>query len=297
MAKTHKSHLAFLFLLITVLLFFNFLSLKTRKNILPSVIPVPSKLTTSKLAQQATEIAATPSPTPLPLTFDQLNTLYGPCTRLPVLMYHHVEDLALAKTEGHAGLAVSPDWFQKHLDYLKSHGYSPIRPENLAAFFNSGTPLPPKPIMLTFDDGYNDFYSNAYPQLTSANFPAIVYTITGLVNNPGYLSWDSISQMKSSGLISFSNHTWSHHQMKTDVNTVDKEITLADTQLSDHGLSSLKSFAYPNGIVSSLAQTKLQSLNYQFAFSTRPGSIQCAKQRLNLPRTRVGNTTLSAYGI
>lgn len=271
-----------------------------------SVAASKHKLTANQLARsypQSTPVPTTaippitPTSTPVPLTFAQLNTLYGPCVHVPTLMYHHVQDLALAKTQGRLGLTTGPQNLASQLTYFKQHGYNTVKISDLINFFDHAAPLPSKPILLTFDDGYDDFYTNAYPLLRENNYSAVMFLPTGLLNNPGYLTWSDISAMSGTGLVYFANHTWSHHQLKTTANIVHSEISTAATQLSDHGLDASKVFAYPYGTVSATAQTELAKDGFQLAFTTRPGSTLCSKQRLNLPRLRIGNLSPSALSL
>jgi len=251
-------------------------------------------------------IATIPSPVPAPvvspstapqLTLAQSTQAFGPCAVVPTLMYHHVEDLGLAQIEGHKQLTVGTEYFRAQMQYLKDHHYSVIRMQNLIHFFNDATPLPSKPILLTFDDAYSDFKSDAYPILQSFNFPGTVFTPTGLLENPGYLTWQNLKEMSASGLILFSNHTWSHHNVAVTKPVVEKEISLAETQLRDRGYDNPKVFAYPYGSVGPYAETYLDSHGYQIAFTTVHGATQCKKKRLELPRFRIGNAQLNFYGL
>lgn len=242
---------------------------------------------------------ASPSatPTPKPLTFTEMNQLYGPCVSMPILMYHHVEDLALAKEEGHASLTVSIEYFKKHLEYLSSKGYTTVSPADLINFFDNGVKLPAKSVMLTFDDAYSDNGTEMYQAMLSAKAKGTIFTPTGLVNNPGYLNWEKIREMSGSGLITFGNHTWSHRNVGGVASVTEYEITTADTQLSEKGLNSPKIFAYPYGLESNNALKDLKSLGYKLAFTTVNGKIQCAKKRFDLTRIRMGNTSLLSYGL
>jgi peptidoglycan/xylan/chitin deacetylase (PgdA/CDA1 family) len=236
----------------------------------------------------------TPAPTPKPLTFAEMNTLYGPCVRLPVLMYHHVQTETAAKADKQTGLTTYTDFFQKQMQYLKDKGYNVTGMNNLVEFFDNGTTIPPKSVLLTFDDGYEDFYTDAYPILQSLSYKATMFVPTGLVNNPDYLTWDQISSMN--GSILFANHTWSHKNVGVSNSAMEYEISTADTQLSDHSLNFPKVFAYPYGLDTPQSEKYLASLGYKAAFIEGSGSILCKKQRFTLPRIRIGSTSLSSYG-
>jgi peptidoglycan/xylan/chitin deacetylase (PgdA/CDA1 family) len=236
----------------------------------------------------------TPVPTPKPLTFAQMNDLYGPCVHLPVLMYHHIQTQAAAQADKQQSLTVYTNIFQSQMQYLKSKGYNVLTMNDLVNFFDAGTPVPAKSVLLTFDDGYQDFYTDAYPVLSGLGFHATMFVPTGLVENPDYLTWGEISGMNS--WVLFANHTWSHANVQISTQKMQYEISTADAQLSSHGLNSPKVFAYPYGFDSTLAENYLSSLGYKAAFTTTPGSVLCKRQRFNLPRLRIGNSSLSSYG-
>lgn len=244
---------------------------------IPTVVPSPS-----------------PSPTPRPLTFSELNALYGPCVRLPVLMYHHIQSKEAAVAAKQTSLSVYTDVFKSQMEYLKSKNYTTATMTDLVNFFDSGVPIPAKSVLLTFDDGYQDFFTDAYPILSGLQFHATMFVPTGLIQNPGYLTWGEISSMNP--WILFGNHTWSHKSVLAAASVMEKEISTADTQLSEHSLNSPKVFAYPYGPDNLTSENYLNSLGYKAAFTTTPGNVLCKKQRFNLPRIRIGNTTLSYYG-
>lgn len=224
-----------------------------------------------------------------------MNALYGPCVHLPVLFYHHIQTEDAAVADKQTSLTVYTDIFRGQMQYLKDKGYNVITIGDLVSFFDNGTPIPGKSVILTFDDGYQDFYTDAYPILQSLGFRSTMFTITGLVNNPDYLTWDEINSMN--GPVTFANHTWSHKSLPAaSVSDQQNEISLANTQLSDRGLNNPKAFAYPNGGYTVAAENYLRSLGYGAAFGTIPGSIECKKQRFDLPRLRIGNAPLSYYG-
>jgi peptidoglycan/xylan/chitin deacetylase (PgdA/CDA1 family) len=234
------------------------------------------------------------TPTPKPLTFAEMNAFYGPCVQLPTLMYHHIQTKEAAVANKQTSLTVNTDIFSGQMQYLKDRNYNIVSMNDLVNFFENDTPIPKRSVLLTFDDGYQDFSTDAFPVLANLGFRATVFVPTGLINNPGYLTWDEINRLN--GSILFANHTWSHKSVLTEKSAMEKEISLADTQLSDHGINGPKVFAYPYGPDNIAAETYLESMQYKAAFTTKPGNILCKKQRYNLPRIRIGNSPLSGYG-
>lgn len=253
-------------------------------------------LSPQDLAQKYQEVVTpTPTATPRPLTFAEMNELYGPCVNLPTLMYHHIQDKVSAQEKNQLALTVETETFRSQMEYLKTKGYSTLGMEELMAFFDREVPVPKGSVLLTFDDGYDDFYKNALPVLNELGLKATIFVSTGLMDNQGYLSWEEISQATPSAYL-FANHTWSHKNMQTTKEKIEFEILTADIQLAERALNSPRVFAYPYGLVSDYAKKYLEELEYKLAFGTRVGSTLCKKQRFELPRIRVGNTELSNYG-
>lgn len=224
----------------------------------------------------------TPSPTPRPLTFAEMNALYGPCVQLPTLMYHHIQDSPSAKEKNQLALTVETEVFKGQMQYLKEKGYTVLLMNDLISFFDEQKVLPKKSVLLSFDDGYDDFYKNALPILNELGYPATVFVPTGLMDNPGYLRWEEIGSAPSSAIL-FANHTWSHKNMQTAKEKVEFEIETADTQLNERGLNSPKVFAYTYGLVGEYAKAYLEKIGYKLAFSTIRGSVLCEKRRFELP--------------
>ncbi|AJQ29110.1 polysaccharide deacetylase family protein [Pelosinus fermentans] len=123
---------------------------------------------------------------------------------IPVLNYHQINN------KDHNTLTLSSTEFEAQINYLYQEGYTGISPDQLADYLQSGKKLPPKPILITLDDGYKDNYQVAYPILQKYHFTATIFVITDFVNNYGkYLTWNQIREMSDNG-VSFEAHTLSH---------------------------------------------------------------------------------------
>lgn len=257
-----------------------------------SILPITSpKPVTSPIMKSS------PNPTSKPLVFSEMNKLYGPCVYLPVIFYHHIQDLDVAKAQGHKGLAVDPKIFASQMQYLKIRGYNTVTPSDLNAFFDSGVSIPGKPIMISFDDGYDDFEINAMPVIRSLNLHVIMFLPTGLVNNSGYLTWDEVTNEAGSRLVYFANHSWSHKSLALLAATTNTEVDTSQLQLIQHSLNPDMALAYPYGSVANFTVPLLSQKGFKLAFTTAPGTTLCKKQRLVLPRVRVGNQPLASLGL
>lgn len=210
-------------------------------------------------------------------------------------MYHHVQPQEQALEKRQQNISVDAKIFVQQMDYLASRGYRTLTPDELLEGLIGS--LSGRSVLLTFDDGYVDFYSNAYPELVKHSFKATMFLSTGLVGNPDYLSWSQISEMKGSGLVTFADHTWSHKSLgAASEETIKYEIGTAKTQLEEHGLGPVTSFAYPYGTDARKVEKVLTELGFKTAFTTIPGNYQCAKLPYDFRRNRIGNSSMASYG-
>lgn len=236
----------------------------------------------------------TPTPKPTPVLLDP--AVYGPCKNVPVLLYHHVQPIEQASSRHQQNISVDVGTFEKQIQYLIARGYNTLTPQEFLGGLQIG--LPPKSVMLTFDDGYDNLYLFAYPILQKYNLHATAFIATGLVENPGYLTWGQISEMRSSNLVTFADHTWSHKSLgAASEQIIRQEIGTAKTQLEEHGLGPVEFFAYPYGSQSKTVEKVLSEFGFKAAFTTIAGWQQCAGAPFSLRRNRVGNTQLSFYGL
>ena len=156
---------------------------------------------------------------------------------VPVLYYHCVND----NITGIRELFVSPGEFDKQMAFLRDHGYTVITFAQLdrAASYT-------RPIIITFDDGYEDNYYNAYPILKKYGFPATIFLISGNIDKPGFLKKSEILAMTD--LINFQSHTVSHPYL-TQVKAKALEYELAESKRQVEALTGqpVSVLAYPIG--------------------------------------------------
>jgi peptidoglycan/xylan/chitin deacetylase (PgdA/CDA1 family) len=130
---------------------------------------------------------------------------------MPILMYHHITDVPTHDVLDFS-LTVTPSIFGQQLDYLKQHGYHTITFNQLFDFLYYNGPLPSKPIILTFDDGYDDAYKFAYPILQAHGYSGMFYIITGKVGWKGQATWDQLREMLANGM-QIGSHTITHRNI------------------------------------------------------------------------------------
>jgi peptidoglycan/xylan/chitin deacetylase (PgdA/CDA1 family) len=231
------------------------------------------------------------TPTPVPLT--------GFCLHVPILTYHHIQPEAVAKELGQTSLTVDSGVFDQQMAYLVASGYTPIWANELINALLTHSQLPGKPVMVTMDDGYADNAVYALPVLQKYGIKANLMLISGLVGgNSDMLAWEQVNQMKGSGLIYFTNHTWSHYGIANGPQSkIENEIDTAQGQIQRYTGQTVNVFTYPYGMFNNNAIQTLQRKGYIGAYSTIPGQYQCDSFIMALHRTRIGNGSLSSYGI
>ncbi len=136
---------------------------------------------------------------------------------VPILMYHSI----LRSTNTHGDYIISEAAFEKDLKFLKENGYTTIVMQDLIDFVEKGTPLPEKPVVLTFDDGYSNNFLYAFPLLKKYDSKAVLSIIgyyTDLYTdtpdqNPSYshVTWNDVKKMIDSGLVEMQNHSYNLH--------------------------------------------------------------------------------------
>ena len=248
---------------------------------------------TTEDSQASGSAIASTSPTPSPSPSPEVYTGY--CLNVPILMFHHIQPISIAQTKGQTALTVDPGAFEADMAYLNSKGYTTISTSQVVQALNSHSKLPGKSIVVTIDDGYSDFYNFALPIIQKYHVHVDLLIPTGLISNPDYMTTDQLKAAISSGLVSVINHTYSHANLgAADAGKIQFEVTTAKKQLADIGQNP-NIFGYPYGVVDGIKT--LQDNGYIAALSTIQGQTQCDSFLMSLHRTRVGNSSLAAYGI
>ena len=203
---------------------------------------------------------------------------------LPIIMYH-----GLLKEEKRQGqFIISPNLFEQDLRYLQENGYTTVVIADLIAYVQDGKPLPEKPVMLTFDDGYYNNYLYAFPLLKQYNCKMVLspigrYTDEYTQNkdthaNYAHCSWDAVREMMASGLVEFQNHSYNLHSIdsgrkgakkKAVESLVDYRTLLVEdvmkmqTRMREETGYTPTAFVYPFGAVSSESLPILKELGFQ----------------------------------
>ena len=227
--------------------------------------------------------------------------------QVPILMYHHLsEDVTNSEM-------VSPEQFEAQIRALSEAGYTGVSFDELQAYVLRGAPLPEKPVVITFDDGYESNYTLAYPILQKYGMKATIFAIGVSFGKDHYKDTDyaitphfgaaEAAEMAASGLISIQSHTYDMHQWppyesgsavrenilplpgegeEAYVQALTEDFTRSRALLEDAAGQPVDVLAYPAGQYSTLAQVTLQSLGVHVTLSTNPGVNTVVK---GLPQT------------
>jgi peptidoglycan/xylan/chitin deacetylase (PgdA/CDA1 family) len=208
--------------------------------------------------------------------------------RVPILMYHYIRINSNPLDKVGADLSVTPEQFALQMGLLARNGFHSISVDDLVAAIMDGGPLPHRPVVLTFDDGYEDFYTAAYPVLKQYGLGATSFIITGKVGRKGYLTWDQMRLMQAGGLVNFQSHTVDHVAVDR-LSFVQAQHELVDSKAAlDRQLGrNIDIFCYPSGRYNSTVEALLSRYGYIAGVGTKPGIIHNVADLEALTRIRI----------
>jgi peptidoglycan/xylan/chitin deacetylase (PgdA/CDA1 family) len=207
--------------------------------------------------------------------------------RLPILMYHYIRDMRDPRDRLGFALSVTPANFAAQMDWLAQNGYHTVTTLDLVDFLAGQRGLPAKPIVITFDDGYEDFYTAAIPVLRRHDFTAVAYVVSGFIGRPGYLSAAEILAAQGAGF-EIGSHTVNHVDLtKQSAEALRYQLTASKEALEKLLGRPVTSFCYPYGRVGPREAAAVADAGYQDATSTRGGSYRTMAGRFAWTRLRV----------
>lgn len=210
--------------------------------------------------------------------------------RVPILMYHHVGALPPDADAVRKSLTVSQENFEAQMKFLADQGFTTLTIAQLVHHLQSGEPFPPKPIVLTFDDGYDDSYTNVFPTLKDFGFVGTFFIIGAPTDygSPGYLRWEQILEMYENGMeIGAHSLTHRYNLGAARASTQDVEIKNAHKLMVDHLPNWTPLFSYPSGSFNQHTLDLLQELGYVAAVTTKQGTLQSNAAPYELRRIRI----------
>lgn len=223
---------------------------------------------------------------------------------LPILMYHRVAPDGAPAT---ARYRVTPEAFEQQLRALRRAGYRSVSLEEWRSAMASRHPLPGRAVLLTFDDGYRDFLTHAWPLLRRYRFSATVFLVADLIGQTNrwdqfygeevpLLGWEEIRHLQAEG-VRFESHSATHPPMTAlSAAEVVREASHARDTLQRGLGKPVTAIAYPHGDTDPVVQHLVGRCGYSIGLSCTPGRSSFDDRSLCLPRIEItGYDTLSDY--
>lgn len=210
---------------------------------------------------------------------------------VPILMYHHVGEAPPDADRLRRNLTVSTADFDAQMSYLLQAGYTPVTGAQLFKALFYSKPLPPKPVLLTFDDGYLDNYTVAAPILKKYGFTGIFYIISGKVGSGDYMSWEQVAELARLGM-DIGSHSVSHPDLTTlSPADLSGELKESAAAIRSRLGQPVYWFCYPAGKYNDGVKAAAREAGYLLAVTTDWGDAQSSADPLGLKRYRIRSET------
>ena len=242
------------------------------------------------------------------LRADRLATLYffrplhrivsgGAHRRIPILMYHSISETAEVNTHPYFQTETSPLMFEAHMKYLRDNQYTVIFPEDVVKLLSSNHSDETKYAVITFDDGYRDFYANAFPILKKYGMSATVYLPTAFIRSQpepfkgkNCMTWNEVRELQREG-VRFGSHTVTHPVLRFLPGAeLEREIRCSKETLENELSAPVPSFAYPfafpeeDRAFTRRLRDLLEECGYENGVSTVIGSVHALEDKFFLKR-------------
>lgn len=243
----------------------------------------PLLATPSPTPPPTPSLSPTPTPIPLPPIVRGERALH-----VPILLYHYVGNNPNPSDKGRDVLSVPPGVFEVQLKAIRDNGFTTITLDDLSRALAGGS-LPVKPVILTFDDGYLDFYYNVWPLLRTYNMQAMAFIPTGLVGGGAYMTWSMVEEVSRSSVVTIGAHSINHVSLPSlSHDRLVAELVDSKKLLEQHTGKPVIWMAYPYGLFDDRVVAEAKRAGYVGSATTLPGSVQYKSRLFHIPRYRAG---------
>ena len=250
-------------------------------------LAAPTTQTGGATRPETSEPPPTPTPVPIP---DEV--------KVPILMYHYVSELPPDADVYRRDLTVSPEAFDAQLQYLAEAGYHPITLTDVYLALTEGYPLPEKPVVLTFDDGYRDAYEVVFPRLLDYGFPATFFVLATPAHygSEEYMTWEHVREMSEAGM-SIQAHGRDHVDLRgRPYEFLVHQILGITEPIEYHTGRAPRFFCYPSGYRDADVIAVLKSADYLGSVTTEWGRTHTRQNLFEMPRLRIrGGDSLAVF--
>ena len=252
---------------------------------------VPQTVEPAEDGHSSSDEAALPTLTPTPVPLPDR-------AAVPILMYHYVSALPPNPDRYRRDLTVLPENFEAQLQYLTDEGYHTITLTDLTLHLTQGYPLPERPIVLTFDDGYSDAYEVVFPLLLEYGFTGTFFVLATPTHfeSPGYMTWAQMKEMADAGM-EIQAHGRDHVDLRNrSYDYLVYQIVGIQEAIRYHTGRLPRFFCYPSGQYDADVIAVLESAGYWGAVTTAWGETHTRDDLFEMPRLRIrGGDTLESF--
>lgn len=190
---------------------------------------------------------------------------------IPIILYHNVNPTASNS------MTITPQKFEANLKLLKDNGFTFIPLKEAVEYLQGKrATLPPKPVVLTVDDGWESVYTYMYPVIKKLNIPVTLFIYPESISRKNFLSWNQLTELKNTGLFDIQSHTYSHPNFKIAKKKlssaayerfVQKELSSSKKILEDKMGTKVTLLAWPFGIYNEYLENQAAKTGYTMAFT------------------------------
>lgn len=220
----------------------------------------------------------------------------GPATYVPILLYHYIRINPNPADRVGFNLSTPPAMFAAQMRYLADHSFHVLSLHEAVVAIARHQPLPARPVVLTFDDGYADFFTAAVPVLRAHGFKATDFVISGRMGVPGFMTPGQVLAADAMGF-TIGAHTVDHYALAglapARAAWEMRQSKVALESLLGH---TVIDFAYPYGSYNAYDLVLASRVGFEAAASTLAGTVHTPGQLMFLSRLRIGGAmSLSSY--
>jgi peptidoglycan/xylan/chitin deacetylase (PgdA/CDA1 family) len=257
----------------------------------PTGAPQATPTQFQPVAATDTPAIATDTPTPEPIvtpTPTQMPTWIGvPSGKIsaPILLYHHIAE----PVRGAERYYISAATFEQQIKSLHDWGYTSIKLSTLATVLTQGGDLPPRPMVISFDDGNLDVYQNAFPILKKYGFTGTLFIVANRLASKNFMNSQQLKEMVAAGW-EIGSHGMTHADLKANPGLLPTEAEKSRTTLTEALQTPVNVFAYPYGLSNILIQEKMSGYGYLAAVGLGGVYRHDPKFVFNLSRIEIQNS-------
>jgi peptidoglycan/xylan/chitin deacetylase (PgdA/CDA1 family) len=222
-------------------------------------------------------------------------------TSVPILMYHSISENLFGKSHPYYQINTSPEVFSRQMRWLRNNGYRTMNLGEAHAAIEAGADTS-KSVVITFDDGYRDFYTDGFATMQQCGFSATIFLATDRIQDPSaridgvdYLSWPEVRELHTNG-IQFGSHTVTHPDLRSlGPEQIDYELGFSKELIEQKLGAPVPSFAYPFAFpeedkrFTRFLIDLLENHGFENGVSTIIGRAQQRHNRFLLPRLPVNS--------